>query len=89
MGSSCPVPVLCRNHWNTSLGWLSEKISEGLQAISNEATLPLFIYWYSSILNFFVPSGGALFGIEAPYLAEAAKEPRFLTGSSSDCLHVG
>ncbi|MEQ3550229.1 TIGR00366 family protein [Pseudonocardia nematodicida] len=52
---------------------LSERIASWFQAISNEFTYPLFIYWYSGILNFFVPSGGSKFAIEAPYLGEASQ----------------
>lgn len=52
---------------------LSERIASGFASIANEHTYPLFIYWYSGILNFFVPSGGSKFAIEAPYLAEASQ----------------
>lgn len=51
---------------------LSERIASWFAAIANEHTYPLFVYWYSGILNFFVPSGGSKFAIEAPYLGEAA-----------------
>lgn len=36
-------------------------------------TFPLVVYWYSAVLNYFIPSGGSKWAIEAPYLLEAAK----------------
>lgn len=36
-------------------------------------TFPLVVYWYSGVLNYFIPSGGSKWAIEAPYLLEAAK----------------
>lgn len=52
---------------------LSERIANGFATIANEHTYSVFVYWYSAILNFFVPSGGSKFAIEAPYLGEAAQ----------------
>lgn len=52
---------------------LSERLASWFQAIANEHTYPLFVYWYSGIVNFFVPSGGSKFAIEAPYIGEAAQ----------------
>lgn len=34
---------------------------------------PLVVYGYSAILNYFIPSGGSKWAVEAPYLLEAAK----------------
>ena len=50
----------------------SERIADWFTSIANEHTFPLLVYWYSGILNFFVPSGGSKFAIEASYLADAA-----------------
>ena len=50
----------------------SERIADGFTSVSNEHTFPLMVYWYSGILNFFVPSGGSKFAIEASYIADAA-----------------
>ncbi len=36
-------------------------------------TFPFIVYWYSGVLNYFIPSGGSKWAIEAPYLLEAAK----------------
>lgn len=52
----------------------SERIADWFTSISNEHTFPLMVYWYSGILNFFVPSGGSKFAIEAPYIADAANQ---------------
>ena len=51
----------------------SERIADWFTSIANEQTFPLLVYWYSGILNFFVPSGGSKFAIEASYLADAAE----------------
>jgi short-chain fatty acids transporter len=50
----------------------SERIADWFTSIANEHTFPLMVYWYSGILNFFVPSGGSKFAIEASYIADAA-----------------
>lgn len=41
--------------------------------LADARTFPVIVYWYSGILNYFVPSGGSKWAIEAPYLLEAAK----------------
>ena len=43
-------------------------------AHASASAMPLFVYWYSGIVNYFVPSGGSKFAIEAPYLFPAADE---------------
>ena len=43
-------------------------------AISNGSTFPPIVYLYSTILNYFIPSGGSKWIIEAPYLISAGKE---------------
>ena len=45
------------------------------QAIARSATpesLPAIVYWYSSVLNYFVPSGGSKWAVEAPFIIDAA-----------------
>jgi short-chain fatty acids transporter len=39
---------------------------------ANPRAFPLLLYWYSGIVNYFVPSGGSKWAIEAPYLVDAA-----------------
>ncbi len=41
--------------------------------ISNQKTYPAIVYWYSGLVNYFVPSGGSKWAIEAPYILSAAK----------------
>lgn len=42
-------------------------------SIAGPKTYPVIIYWYSGLLNYFIPSGGAKWAVEAPYILEAAK----------------
>jgi short-chain fatty acids transporter len=50
-----------------------KQIADAFTRIANPDTYPIIVYWYSGILNYFVPSGGSKFAIEATYIAEAAK----------------
>jgi short-chain fatty acids transporter len=52
---------------------LTEVISNFFVTIANGRTYPALVYWYSGIVNYFVPSGGSKWAIEAPYVVEAAK----------------
>lgn len=47
---------------------LNDVVANLFMSISSQRTFPLVTYIYSSILNFFVPSGGSKFVIEVPYL---------------------
>jgi short-chain fatty acids transporter len=51
---------------------LALRIAEGVVAHASARWMPLLVYWYSGIVNYFVPSGGSKFAIEAPYLFPAA-----------------
>jgi len=51
---------------------LQDVIGNWFVAIANDKTYPAIIYWYSGILNYFVPSGGSKWAIEAPYVVQAA-----------------
>jgi len=53
---------------------LAARAADLLVAHASPATLPLVVYWYSGLVNYFVPSGGSKFAIEAPYLFPAARE---------------
>lgn len=54
----------------TDLGvWLGELFVQ----VSNQALYPLMVYGYSAVLNFFVPSGGSKWLIEAPYILAAGE----------------
>lgn len=52
---------------------LSDRIGEMFVAVANPRTLPLIVYWYSGVVNYFVPSGGSKWAVEAPYVIAAAK----------------
>jgi short-chain fatty acids transporter len=56
---------------NTELGaWLGGQFVQ----IATTETYPLVVYFYSSVMNLFVPSAGSKWLIEAPYLLPAATE---------------
>mgnify|MGYP001319507338 FL=1 len=52
---------------------LSEIIGNTFISMASPQTLPLLVYWYSGLVNYFVPSGGSKWAIEAPYLIAAAQ----------------
>ena len=52
---------------------LTDKIGEAFVSVSTAKTFPAIVYWYSGLVNYFVPSGGSKWAIEAPYLLRAAK----------------
>lgn len=43
-------------------------------SLASQDTYPFILYWYSSILNYIVPSGGSKWAIEAPYVIESARQ---------------
>lgn len=51
---------------------LTERIGDVFVSFCTEKTFPLVVYWYSGVVNYFVPSGGSKWAIEAPYLLDAA-----------------
>ncbi|MBN1334927.1 MAG: short-chain fatty acid transporter [Deltaproteobacteria bacterium] len=51
---------------------LAGRAASLLVDLSTPGTYPLVTWAYSSVLNYFVPSGGSKWVIEAPYLLEAA-----------------
>lgn len=52
---------------------LADHLSEFFVAISSHGSFPALMGIYSSVLGFFIPSGGGKWIIEAPYVIEAAK----------------
>jgi short-chain fatty acids transporter len=48
-------------------------IADWFTAIATKDTYALIVFWYSGILNYFVPSGGSKWAIEAPYVIEAGR----------------
>jgi short-chain fatty acids transporter len=51
---------------------LTERIGELFVSLSTRETFPAIVYLYSGVVNYFVPSGGSKWAIEAPYLLSAA-----------------
>jgi short-chain fatty acids transporter len=52
---------------------LSAAAGQWIADAANPRLFPLLLYWYSGIVNYFVPSGGSKWAIEAPYLVDAAE----------------
>jgi short-chain fatty acids transporter len=52
---------------------LTDRIGDLFISLSTPATFPAVVYLYSGVVNYFVPSGGSKWAIEAPYLLEAAR----------------
>jgi short-chain fatty acids transporter len=59
---------------------LTERMGETFVSLTSPSTFPAAVYLYSGVVNYFVPSGGSKWAIEAPYLLDAAArlgvEPR-------------
>ncbi|OEH93411.1 short-chain fatty acid transporter [Bacillus solimangrovi] len=53
---------------------LAEQMSSWFVAISNETTFPLFTFISAGIVNFFVPSGGGQWAVQAPVMLQAGAE---------------
>lgn len=52
---------------------LTDRIGEVFVSMSTRDTFPAIVYLYSGVVNYFVPSGGSKWAIEAPYLLNAAR----------------
>lgn len=52
---------------------LGERAGAWIAGATDPRVFPLLLYWYSGIVNYFVPSGGSKWAIEAPYLVDAAQ----------------
>ena len=50
---------------------LARRLGDWIASTASTNTFPLAVYWYSGIVNYFVPSGGSKWAIEAPILVEA------------------
>ena len=53
---------------------LANIITNGLLSISTPRTLPFFTWISAAILNFFIPSGGGQWAVQAPIMLSAAME---------------
>lgn len=52
---------------------LATVISETFVSISTETTFAMFVFWSAGIVNFFVPSGGGQWAVQAPVVLDAAQ----------------
>lgn len=52
---------------------LARVLGDAIARTASADTLPLALYWYSSVLNYFVPSGGSKWAVEAPFVLDAAR----------------
>ncbi len=52
---------------------LAEVLGGAFVRVANASTYPVIVYWYSGIVNYFVPSGGSKWAIEAPYILSAGE----------------
>ncbi|NKE04557.1 short-chain fatty acid transporter [Mesobacillus selenatarsenatis] len=52
---------------------LAAVMSEGFVSISNEFTFPFFTFLSAGLVNFFVPSGGGQWAVQAPVMLDAAQ----------------
>lgn len=53
---------------------LASIISQWFVSFSTESTFPLFTFYAAGLVNFFVPSGGGQWAVQAPVMLEAAQE---------------
>ena len=51
---------------------LAQVIGEAIARSATPDSLPAIVYWYSSVVNYFVPSGGSKWAVEAPFIIDAA-----------------
>lgn len=53
---------------------MAAQLSEFFVSISTKETFLMYTYWSAGIVNFFVPSGGGQWVLQAPFILPAAKE---------------
>lgn len=53
---------------------LESVLAEAFVRFSTPATFPALVTLYSGVLNYIIPSGGAKWAVEAPYIIEAARQ---------------
>lgn len=52
---------------------LVDVLGDAFVRVATPESYPLLVYWYSGIVNYFVPSGGSKWAIEAPYILQAGQ----------------
>jgi len=50
---------------------LAEALANAFSSRATAGTYPLIVCWYSAVVNYFVPSGGSKWAVEAPYILGA------------------
>ncbi len=53
---------------------LAAIIGDSFVAVASPRSLPLLIYYYTCVMNYFVPSGGSQFIVQAPYMISAGNK---------------
>ena len=53
---------------------LASAIASAFLSVATPRTFPLIVFWYSAVLDYFVPSGGGKWAIEALYVLRAGQE---------------
>ena len=53
---------------------LQDVIAGWFTSVAHAHSYPLFVLWYSGVLNYVIPSGGSKWAIEAPYVVKAAHD---------------
>ena len=64
-------------------------ISDFFIAVSNETTLPIFMFFSAGLVNIFVPSGGGQWAIQGPLVIESALELGVPLGKAVMALAYG
>jgi short-chain fatty acids transporter len=52
---------------------LAELLAQAFAGLATPGTYDLFVFFYSAVLNYFVPSGGSKWAVEAPYVLPAGQ----------------
>jgi short-chain fatty acids transporter len=52
---------------------LAAALAAGFLSVATARTFPLIVFWYSAVLDYFVPSGGGKWAIEALYVLRAGQ----------------
>lgn len=68
---------------------LAGVISQGFVSISNQTTYPLFTFLSAGIVNFFVPSGGGQWAVQAPIMMPASVELGVSTAKTAMAIAWG
>jgi short-chain fatty acids transporter len=53
---------------------LASVLASAFLTVATPRTFPLLVFWYSAVLDYFVPSGGGKWAIEALYVLKAGRE---------------